>query len=341
MGTARAVKVSSAVAEEPLVAQVFRALADGRFHSGEDLAKSLGVSRSAIWKAGAALKDLGATLHAVRNRGYRLAHAGEPLDPAHIRAHLPREVRELATIEAVWSIASTNTALLARPNPKSGVTEVLVAEYQSAGRGRRGRTWLAPPGGALCLSLSWTFREVPADLSALGLVIGVCVVRALRTLGLKDATLKWPNDVLVEDRKLAGVLIDLRAESQGPACVVIGIGMNVSLGAQLLAQIAETGTAAADLAGAGLEDCSRNELAAALIGSCVEGLLAFEREGLKAFIAEWREADALRGRPVNVSGAEGLVKGLARGIDLHGALMVETRDGVRRVVSGDVSVRAS
>jgi len=340
MGAARAVKLSAA-AEEPLVAQVFRALADGKFHSGEELARSLGVSRSAIWKAGAALRELGATIHAVRNRGYRLVHAGEPLDPEKIRAHLPREVRELATLEVVWSIASTNSALLARANPKSGTTEVLIAEYQSSGRGRRGRAWLAPPGGALCLSLSWSFREVPADLGALGLVIGVCVVRALKRLGLEEVTLKWPNDVLVQGGKLAGVLIDLRAEAQGPACVVIGIGINVSLGAELLKQIADTGTAAADLKGAGLADCPRNELAAALIGSCVQGLCRFGGEGLKAFIAEWREADALRGRPVNVNCAEGLVKGLARGIDLHGALMVETREGVRRFVSGDVSVRAS
>ncbi len=326
---------------EPLVAQVFRELADGRFHSGEELAGTLGVSRSAIWKATGSLRELGATLHAVRNRGYRLAHGSEPLDPTRIREHLAREVRDhVASVDSAWSIASTNTILLERPNPPSGTGQVFLAEYQSAGRGRRGRAWLAPPGGAICLSISWTFREAPEDLGALGLVIGVCVLRALKKLGVAGATLKWPNDLLIDTRKLGGVLIELRAESQGPACVVIGIGLNVMLGATLLKKIAEAGTEAADLAGAGLKDTSRNDVAAALISACVPGLIDFEREGLKPFIPEWREADALRGRPVNVSAAQGSTKGLARGIDVHGALLVETPHGVKRFISGDVSVRA-
>jgi BirA family transcriptional regulator, biotin operon repressor / biotin---[acetyl-CoA-carboxylase] ligase len=325
----------------PLAAQVFGRLSDGRFHSGEQLAKTLGVSRSAVWKAVRALRELGATLHAVRNRGYRLAHAGEPLDPASIRGRLARDVRDrVVSVEAAWTIPSTNTVLLARPNPGNGTSEVLLAEYQSAGRGRRGRTWLAPPGGAICLSLNWTFGEVPQELSALGLVIGVCVLRALGELGLEGAGLKWPNDVLVDERKLGGVLIELRAESAGPACVVVGVGLNVALGAALIKQLAEAGTAATDLASAGLAAPSRNEVAAAVIGACVRGLLEFEGKGLKPFIEEWRAADALRGRPVNVSGADGTARGLARGIDLHGALLLETPQGLRRFISGDVSVRA-
>jgi BirA family biotin operon repressor/biotin-[acetyl-CoA-carboxylase] ligase len=330
----------SARAPVPLVAQVFRALADGRFHSGGELAKSLRVSRSAVWKAVRSLRELGATLHAVRNRGYRLAHGSEPLEAARIRERLPREVRDhIVRIQAEWSIPSTNSALLGRPNPASGTTEVMLAEYQTAGRGRRGRAWLAPPGGAICLSLSWTFLEVPQDLGALGLVIGVCSLRVLRELGVSGAALKWPNDLLVGERKLAGVLIELRAESAGPACVVIGVGLNVALGAALLKQIAETGTAATDLATAGITAPSRNAIAASLVSACVRGLIEFERHGLKPFIEEWRAADALRGRPVNVTAAEGVARGLARGIDVHGALVVETPHGVKRFISGDVTVR--
>jgi len=327
--------------EVPLVAQVFAQLADGRFHSGEELAKSLGVSRSAIWKATGTLRELGATLNAVRNRGYRLAQGSEPLHPLRIRELLRREVRErVATVDATWSIASTNTRLLEREDPASGTSEVLLAEYQTAGRGRLGRAWLAPPGGAICLSMSWTFREVPRDLSALGLVIGVCVLRVLREMGVEGAGLKWPNDLLVGGRKLGGVLIELRAESAGPACVVIGIGLNVSLGAMLLKKIAETGTAATDLASAGIRAPSRNAVAADLISACVRGLVQFEREGLKPFSEEWRAADTLRGRAVNVSAADGTARGLARGIDVHGALVVETSQGIKRFISGDVTVRA-
>jgi BirA family biotin operon repressor/biotin-[acetyl-CoA-carboxylase] ligase len=316
-------------------------LADGRFHSGEALARHLDVSRSAVWKAAGTLRALGAELEAVRNRGYRLNPATEPLAAAAIREHLPRGVRaQVAKLETVWSIASTNTALLERAGPGSGASEVLLAEYQSAGRGRRGRSWLAPPGGAICLSLSWTFRAVPPDIGALGLVIGVCVLRALKELGVHGAALKWPNDLLLGGRKLGGVLIDLRAESGGPAYVVIGIGLNVALGEALSRRIVQAGLPATDLASAGLAAESRNRIAAALVGACVEGLSGFERDGLKSFMEQWRSADALRGRPVEVRTAEGTTsRGLARGIDVHGALIVETAQGVRRFVSGDVTVR--
>jgi BirA family transcriptional regulator, biotin operon repressor / biotin---[acetyl-CoA-carboxylase] ligase len=330
--------------ERPLIARVFAELSDGQFHSGEDLAQALGVSRSAVWKAVKSLRDLGATLHAVRNRGYRLAKSSEPLAAERILEKLSEAVgKQVRSLEVAWTVGSTNTELLSRANPPNGSSEVLLAEYQTAGRGRRGRAWLAPPGGAICLSLSWTFRDVPADLGALGLVIGVCELRALHELGVTGAKLKWPNDVLVDERKLGGILIELRAESGGPACVVIGIGLNVALGAPLLAKIAETGIAATDLVTAGLLEPSRNAVAGALVDSCVRGLLEFERDGLRPFVENWRDADALQGKMVDVRGAVGEVtRGLARGVDLHGALLVETADeGLKKFVSGDVSVRVS
>jgi BirA family biotin operon repressor/biotin-[acetyl-CoA-carboxylase] ligase len=326
----------------PLVSRVFACLSDGAFHSGEDLAESLAVSRSAVWKAVNSLRELGATLHAVRNRGYRLVGPSEPLDVARIREHLPKAARErVQTLEVAWSVSSSNTVLLDRPNPPNGACEVFLAEYQTAGRGRRGRAWLAPPGGAICLSLSWTFREAPAELGALGLVVGVCTVRALAALGIANVRLKWPNDMLVEDRKLGGILIELRAESAGPACVVIGVGLNVALGPTVMEKISETGVAAIDLLSAGMSEPSRNRIAAGLVGAYVRGLLDFEREGLRPFIEEWRHADALRGRPVSVQAVDGATKGLARGIDLHGALLVETPHGLKKFISGDVTVRPS
>jgi BirA family transcriptional regulator, biotin operon repressor / biotin---[acetyl-CoA-carboxylase] ligase len=325
-----------------LAAQVFAQLADGRFHSGEDLARTLQVSRSAVWKAVGTLKVLGATLEAVRNRGYRLAESGEPLDARRIRRHLDAEVRaRVKQLETTWSIDSTNSALLKRASPAPGTSDVLLAECQSAGRGRRGRTWVAAPGGALCLSLNWTFPAVPEDLGALGLVIGVCVLRALRQLRVQGLQLKWPNDLLVQGRKLGGVLIELRAETAGPAFVVIGIGLNVALGAEALKEIAASGTAATDLRRAGLADAGRNAVAAAVIGQCVHGLLEFEQGSLKPFIGDWRQADALEGKAVNVNGADGVASGMARGIDVHGALLLETREGVQRFIAGDVTVRPS
>ncbi|HEX9106811.1 MAG TPA: biotin--[acetyl-CoA-carboxylase] ligase [Longimicrobiales bacterium] len=322
------------------MARLYAHLADGEFHSGEELARELGLTRSAIWKAAATLRELGTALEAVRNKGYRLTHPGELLDAAKIRGQLPRAVRErLRDLETTWSIASTNTALLERAFPAVGRADVLLAEYQSAGRGRRGRTWMAPPGGAICLSLSWTFPAVSQDLGALGLVIGVCAVRALHSLGLEGVELKWPNDLLHAGGKLGGILIELRAEASGPACVVIGLGLNVALGNALLNEIAATGIAPTDLRHAGL-GAPRNAVVAALLAAMVQGLIEFEKAGLKPFLAEWRDADALRGRAVNVIAATGMTKGLARGIDVHGALLVETAQGVQRFISGDVSVRA-
>lgn len=325
----------------PLVARVFAALANGEFHSGEQLAETLGVSRSAVWKAVESLRELGATLHAVRNRGYRLRSGSDALDSSRITSLVTPALRaHVRRVETAWTVDSTNSVLLARQNPPFGTCDVLLAEYQTAGRGRRGRTWVAPPGGSICLSLCWSFRYVPQDLGALGLVIGVCVLRALRELGLEDARLKWPNDIVVEGKKLGGILIELRAESAGPASVVIGIGLNVSLGARVLEAVGETGVSAIDVVSAGLTQPSRNALAAVLITQMVRGLLVFEKEGLQPFAEEWRAADALRGRQIDVHTLEGVARGLARGIDLHGALVVETPQGVRRFVSGDVTVRA-
>lgn len=327
-------------ASSPLVARVFAALCDGQFHSGEDLARALGVTRSAVWKAANALRDLGAPMEAVRNRGYRFPVASEVLSANSIREALSRTIREkLTRLDVAWSTGSTNTELLERANPPYGSAEVLLAEFQTAGRGRRGRSWLAPPGGAVCLSLSWTFPEVPRDVGALSLAIGVCVLRALAALGVRDAQLKWPNDVLVGACKLGGILIDLRAESAGPAAAVVGIGMNVTLGAELLAQISAIGLQATDLASVAPGAVSRNALAAGIIECCVRGLLEFERQGLQPFVEEWRCADALRGRFVTLHMPDDTVPGIARGIDLSGALLVETPRGLQKFFSGEVTVR--
>jgi BirA family biotin operon repressor/biotin-[acetyl-CoA-carboxylase] ligase len=326
---------------EPLIARLFARLSDGEFHSGEALASELAVTRSAVWKAAEELRSLGATVNAVRNRGYRMPGTAGALDPERIRSALPRAaMARIQRLDTAWAVGSTNTILMGRPFGTVGSADVLLAEYQTAGRGRRGRTWLAPPGGAICLSMSWVFGQVPRDLGALGLVIGVCAIRALKSLGLPQVRLKWPNDLLIDGRKLGGILIELRAESAGPACVVIGIGLNVALGADLLNRIEAVGLAPADLVSAGLRDVSRNRVAAALIAEFIGGLLAFEVDGLRPFVEEWVQADALRGRAVTVSGADTAAKGIARGIDLDGALLVETPSGLLRFISGDVSVRA-
>jgi len=324
----------------PLPAWVFARIADGQFHSGQDLAADLGVTRSAIWKAAAALRALGVEMQAVRNRGYRLAAASEPLAAMRLRYALSPAARDAVTsLDIVWSCPSTNDALLGRASPLPGTTAVMLAEYQSAGRGRRGRKWLAPPGAAICMSFSWTFAELPRDLSALSLVIGVCVLRGLARLGARNLELKWPNDILCEHRKLCGTLIEMRAEAAGPTTVVIGIGVNCAIGSGLREAISSAGLTPADLRDAGIGSGERNVIAASVLDACLAGLRTFERDGAVGFLEEWQRVDALRDREVTIQLADGARRGIARGVDLTGALLVENPQGVTRFISGDVSVR--
>jgi BirA family biotin operon repressor/biotin-[acetyl-CoA-carboxylase] ligase len=327
--------------EAPLAARVYAQLARGGFHSGADLARELDVTRSAVWKAAVALRTLGIVVHAVRNRGYRLRDPSEPLEAGRFAAALSADTRaRVRRIETVWRLDSTNAALLERTDLPAGRADVLLAEYQTAGRGRLGRAWIAPPGGAICLSIGWVFTQLPRDLAALGLAVGVCALRALQRHARAPIGLKWPNDLLIDGRKLGGILIEMRAEAGGPTYVVIGVGINVALGEQLKKQIAATGTEPADLVAAGADPVPRNSIAAHLTEEIVAGLLTFEEQGLRPFLEEWERADALRGRPVNVQAGAERVGGIARGIDIGGALLLETpTTGLRKFVSGEVSVR--
>jgi BirA family biotin operon repressor/biotin-[acetyl-CoA-carboxylase] ligase len=336
-----------ATAPSPLAQRIFSALADGALHSGEQLAAAEDVSRSAVWKTVGALAELGLPIESVAHRGYRLAMPLVPLDAARIRGLMAPHSRErLRNADVAWSLASTNSELLARGEhhgravPPPGRFDFLAAEHQTAGKGRRARAWLAPPGGALCMSLGWSFAALPSGVSALSLAVGVCVRRALAKVTPRPISLKWPNDLQVEDHKLGGILIELRAEAAGPAYAVIGIGINCSLGAALMHRVRDSGTEPIDLASLGLVPCDRNWLAAVLVDELVEGVLAFERDGFAAFASEWGAADALAGRMVSVRMPGSELVGRASGVAPDGTLRVDCDGEVRHFHTGEVSVRA-
>jgi BirA family biotin operon repressor/biotin-[acetyl-CoA-carboxylase] ligase len=325
----------------PLEQRVYRLLADQQFHSGARLAAACDVSRGAIGKAIAALRDLGVTVRTVSHRGYQLPSATVMLEASRIRKALPAAVAgRLRHATTVWSTGSTNADLLAQTDLPTGRFDFLAAEFQSAGRGRRTRSWIAPPGGAICLSLSWSFTSLPTAIGALSLAVGVCVLRAFERSGIAGVELKWPNDLVASGAKLGGILAELRAEAAGPAFVVIGIGLNVALGASVLERIQATGTQATDLTALMAAVPDRNTLIAALLTELVAGLQQFQRQGFDAFATEWRAADALVGKPVRVNVDGSSVSGHARGIDIDGALCVQTREGLQRFLTGDASVRA-
>jgi BirA family biotin operon repressor/biotin-[acetyl-CoA-carboxylase] ligase len=317
-------------------------LADGRLHSGEELAAGLGVSRAAIWKGIERLRSLGIEVSAAARRGYQLGAALELLDAARIRQELAAQnAAVLRGLELSFEVDSTNTRLLEATPPACGEADACLCEVQHAGRGRRGRLWVAPFGASLAMSIAWVFRETARDLPALSLAVGVALTRALARSGAKDMRLKWPNDVWCNDRKVGGVLIELRAEAGGPAHVVIGIGLNIALSA--------TARGAIDAAGSGVEPAavadvchelpSRNRLAGAILDELLTMLPQFERAGFSAFRDSWSAVDALQDRQVRVQMAVGSMVGRARGVDTDGALCVDV-DGVsRRFVSGEVSLR--
>lgn len=324
----------------PLPQRVFQRLDDREFRSGEALAADLAVTRAAVWKAVEQLRELGVPIEAQTHSGYRLARGVSALAAERIAARLPEDLR--ARLEALlveWSLESTNSKLLESLPPSAGHAAVVLAECQVGGRGRRGRAWVAPPGGGICVSVGWQFAEMPADLSALSLVVGICAAQALRELGAGDVRLKWPNDLVTTRGKLGGILIEMRAEAGGPVHVVIGIGINVRLDEGARAAVASTGNVADDLSA--LEQISdRNDVVAALLAQLLPALERFPREGFAPWLSRWNELDALFGRPIRIENAGEDSRGMARGVDAHGALLVETHDGVRRFISGEVTVRA-
>ncbi|MFO1468226.1 MAG: biotin--[acetyl-CoA-carboxylase] ligase [Steroidobacteraceae bacterium] len=315
-------------------------LADGELHSGERLAGELGISRAAVWKHVDALRSSGIDIRARRRAGYRLAAPVELLDARLIRRGLqaPQRAR-LARLDLLFEVDSTNTWLLEAERPAGGEAHAALTELQTGGRGRRGRRWLMPFGRAIALSLSWSFAESPRDLPALSLAVGVAVARALARVGARGVALKWPNDIWFAGRKAGGILIEMRAEGAGPAFVVIGIGLNVSLPERALEGLGPLGVPPAGVEEACAGTCSRNALAGALLDELLRALPAFEQDGFASFAAEWGELDALRGRPATVMLGGQQWSGMAEGIDADGGLLLRVGGERRKFVSGEASLR--
>jgi BirA family transcriptional regulator, biotin operon repressor / biotin---[acetyl-CoA-carboxylase] ligase len=323
-------------------------LADGEVHSGEWLAAELQQTRAAVWKGVERLRAVGIEIQALARRGYRLAQPVELLDAGRIRSELAEERRpHLRRLELLFEVDSTNTRLLGAPPPPAGRADVCLSELQHAGRGRLGRRWIAPFGSGIAMSLGWTCSDVARTLPALSLGVGVAVARGLARAGADGITVKWPNDIWFRDRKVGGVLIELRAEAGGPAHVVIGVGINVSMpdAARLEIEAVEAcgagpkGGPAAAVAEACKELPSRNLIAGAILDELLSMLVSYERFGFAAFRDAWTALDALNGRQAQVVMGGTTISGIARGVDLDGALLLETKDRMQRFVSGEASLR--
>ena len=309
--------------------------------TGDALARHAGLTRAAVWKRIEALRQAGVPIEAKPGRGYALTAPMQLLAEAAIEAALSPATRaRLGALEVAWSVDSTNTRLLAREVPEGGLALALLAERQTGGRGRRGRTWASPLGAHVYLSLARGFAGGLTRLGGLSLVAGIAAAEALHALGATTVRLKWPNDLVVVAeaglRKLGGLLVEGGGEHAGPARAVVGLGVNVRMPPAQAAPIDQPWCDLATLLGA----VDRNAVAAAVLDRLVPALDQFDAEGLAPFLPRYAALDALAGQPVHLIATDTTREAVALGLADDGSLRVRLADGAEaNVHSGEVSVR--
>lgn len=325
---------------KPLAFTLLRILADGNYHSGTALGRMLNISRSSVFNMLSKLECYGVTIHRVRGRGYRWLNPVRWLDSEQIRHYLAEYGYSIA-IEIADVVESTNSLLLQRAMQQEVVADqgiqVLAAELQTQGRGRRGRTWSSGLGDSLTFSVLWPSKCTVNALSGLSLAVGIAIVRVLATFEICNIALKWPNDVIADHNKLAGVLIELHGDMLSPSKVIIGIGLNTKLSAIVKNQIERKVT---DIATIAAQVPDRNQLLAALLRELIQVLESFEQNGFAPFVEEWQRYHAYQHKAVRISFPDGNSKdGVAIGVASDGALLVEMGNETVQLRSGEVSLR--
>lgn len=317
--------------------KVLTLLGDGRFHSGQMLGNDLGVSRAAIWKAIQGLqKQFSLSIQSVPGRGYRLARPVELLDAKQLKEGLsPFSKALLNDIEVLPLLDSTNEYLRQAILGGASSGRVILAEQQSAGRGRRGHRWVSPFGANLYLSLAWRFDLSAMELSGLGIAVAVTLVKSLSKFA-PGLGIKWPNDILWQDQKLAGILLEFQGEAHGPASVVIGVGINIAMPAESGQDIEQPWVDLSTIVG---ESMSRQQVAVTVIDELLQTMTAYQQYGLEPFSEQWHEWDLLNGQPLNVMLDNQIITGIGRGIDPGGAILVERNGKLSRYMAGEVRLR--
>ncbi|CDL72443.1 bifunctional biotin--[acetyl-CoA-carboxylase] ligase/biotin operon repressor BirA [Serratia symbiotica] len=306
-------------------------LADGGSHSGEHLGESLGMSRAAINKHIQTIREWGVDVFTVPGKGYSLPNPIQLLEADRILKLL-----EDKRVTVLPVVDSTNQYLLDRIcKLQSG--NACIAEYQQAGRGRRGRQWVSPFGTNLYLSMLWRLEQGPAAAMGLSLVIGIVMAEVLQRLGAEDVRVKWPNDLYLNDRKLAGILVELTGKTGDAAHLVMGAGINLAM-CGTNADSINQGWINLKEAGVSID---RNELAATLLNELRQSLKQFENDGLTPFVARWHSLDNFIDRPVKLLIGEQQIFGIARGIDQQGALLLDQQGVIKPFIGGEISLRSA
>ncbi len=321
-------------------------LADGQFHSGTELAEKIGVSRSAICKQLNNLtEEFGLEFNAISGKGYCLKQALQLLSETAINSFLTPNVHcFIKQLEIHDSINSTNSYLSEKSrlnNTETGNSTgiVCLAEYQTAGRGRRGRDWVSPFGSNIYLSILWTFQNGSASINGLSLAVGVAVIRALNDFGIEDVGLKWPNDIYWQGKKLAGILIEVSGEVGGACNAVVGLGLNLYVPEEKAKSISQDWVDLSQII-SNNPATIRNKLTATLLNYLMPTIANFEKDTLESYLKEWRYFDCMKGKEVNLFMGKQVYTGVVKGIDDNGLLLLSNDKGeLKTFTSGEVSFR--
>ena len=311
-------------------------LADGELHSGEAIGQQLGISRTAVWKQLAKLEGLGLGLESLHGKGYRIPGGLDLLDAQRLRQKLKRNDL-IDALDIYLETDSTNQRASEAPC-RPGRAYVCLAECQTAGRGRLGRSWVSPIADSIYLSLKWGFEGGVGALEGLSLAVGVVVARSLSAAGIAGVSLKWPNDIVIGKAKLGGVLIEITGDLSGPCETVIGIGINGALSRHEGARVDIPHT---DIVSLIERPPDRNSLLAILIDALLDLLVGYPDQGFAALMDDWLALDSLAGETVTVRLGASSVSGVASGVDERGALLLATKTGLRAFSGGEVTLKGN
>ena len=325
-----------------LLFPVLSILSDGKFHSGEAIAKNFNVSRVLIWQVIAEAEKLGIEIFSVRGKGYSLSHSVQFLEEGKVRKSIG-EMASWFNIKVFDVLGSTNSFLMQEAPNGYPHASCVATNIQTSGKGRRGRQWQSSLGENLTFSFLWRFTKGTSALSGLSLAVGVSLIRSLKKINLKEALLKWPNDILVKDdevyKKLAGILIEVQGDMDGQSAAIIGVGINLKLSKNQLAKI--------DQPAIGISQCIEdeidpNQLLGIIIKDLTEVLAQFELNSFESFKDEWQSYDAFHDQSISISSSDGgMISGKEHGVNNTGALEVITEGGIKTFSSGEVSIRKS
>lgn len=306
-------------------------LSDGEYHDGNTLGDTLSMTRSAVWKAIKKLENFNIEIHSIKGKGYALLEPLILLDSKKIKKQIKHKV-ELSVLE---SVGSTNTYL--QQFKQSNTIKICIAEQQTQGKGRLGREWFSPFGKNIYMSLLYHFKKDISELSGLSLVMSLAIMKTLRQAGVTEKlSMKWPNDLLYAEKKISGTLIEIQAETNGLCHAYIGVGINVNMMHDMRNEVTQPWTSIQKVIN---QHTDRNVLSASLINCLLDYLHRFELHGLQHFLEEWKEADCLTNKMIEVKNVRENTKGKVVGINEQGHLLLQLLDGsLHAFSSGDTTI---